>query len=158
MNTAQNLALIKTLGKTSDQPDRLDALHLLIEQGYGFRLYQAVSDAKAQLSSQDEATVQLDLGHISIARTIRRDKFDRWIAEDVRKLEVTLDKALAAASIAPDSIERVFMTGGTSLVPAVRQVFERRFGAQRLAYGDEFLSVAKGLGIMAMERTGELHG
>jgi hypothetical chaperone protein len=156
MNTAQNLALIRTLSKTSDQPDRLDALHVLIEQGYGFRLYQAVSNAKAQLSSRDEAAIQLDLGHLSIARTIPRDKFDRWIAEDVRKLELTLDKALTAASIAPHTIERVFMTGGTSLVPAVRQLFERRFGAERLAYGDEFLSVAKGLGIMAMERGRDL--
>jgi len=152
MNTSQNLALIKTLSKTSDQPERLDALHLLIEQGYGFRLYQAVSNAKAQLSLQDEASVQLDLGHISIKRTIQREKFDRWIADDVGKLEVTLDKALSAAAIAPNMVERVFMTGGTSLVPAVRQLFERRFGAERLAYGDEFLSVAKGLGIMAMEQ------
>jgi hypothetical chaperone protein len=152
MNTRKNLDLIKLLSKTSDQPERLDALHLLIEQGYGFRLYQAVSNAKAQLSSQNEASLQLDLGHVSIKRTIQREKFDRWIADDVGKLEVTLDKALSTASTDPNMIERVFMTGGTSLVPAVRQLFERRFGAERLAYGDEFLSVAKGLGIMAMER------
>jgi hypothetical chaperone protein len=158
MNTPKNLALIRTLSKTSDQPERLDALHFLIEHGFGFRLYQAVSNAKAQLSSQDEASVQLDLGRVSIKRTIRREKFDRWIADDVAKLELTLDKAVSAASIAPNTIDRVFMTGGTSLVPAVRQLFERRFGAERLAYGDEFLSVAQGLGIMAVEQTGQLPG
>jgi len=111
-----------------------------------------VSNAKAQLSSQDEASVQLDLGHISIKRIIQREKFDRWIAADVGKLEVTLDQALSVASISSNLIDRVFMTGGTSLVPAVRQLFEKRFGAERLAYGDEFLSVAQGLGIMAIEQ------
>ena len=41
--------------------------------------------------------------------------------------------------------DRVFMTGGSSFVPAVRRIFETRFGADRLRGGGEFVSVARGL-------------
>ena len=50
--------------------------------------------------------------------------------------------------IARDAVDRVFLTGGTALVPAVRRLFEDRFGADRLVGGGEFVSVAEGLALM----------
>ena len=49
------------------------------------------------------------------------------------------------------AVDRVFMTGGTSLVPAVRDVFARRFGEEKLVAGDELTSVARGLALRAAE-------
>jgi hypothetical chaperone protein len=43
----------------------------------------------------------------------------------------------------------VFLTGGTSLVPAVRRIFAERFGEERLRGGDELTSVAQGLALRA---------
>ncbi len=62
-----------------------------------------------------------------------------------------MDAALADARIPPERIDRVFMTGGTSLVPAVRELFERRFGGGRVAAGGEFVSVAEGLALMGRD-------
>ena len=45
--------------------------------------------------------------------------------------------------------QRVFLTGGTSFVPAVRRIFESRFTAQRVVPGNEFTSVARGLALRA---------
>ena len=59
-----------------------------------------------------------------------------------------VDAALADAAIAPGAVDRVFLTGGTSLVPAVRRMFEDRFGAERVVAGGEFVSVAEGLALM----------
>ena len=59
-----------------------------------------------------------------------------------------LDAALAGAGLPPERIDRVFLTGGTSLVPAVRRLFEDRFGPAKLAGGGEFVSVAEGLALM----------
>ena len=55
-----------------------------------------------------------------------------------------LDDAARAAG----AVDVVFTTGGSSLVPAVRRLFERRFGADRIQAGDEFQSVAKGLALI----------
>jgi hypothetical chaperone protein len=45
----------------------------------------------------------------------------------------------------------VFLTGGTSFVPAVRRLFETRFGAEKLVAGGEFVSVAEGLALMGAQ-------
>jgi hypothetical chaperone protein len=56
---------------------------------------------------------------------------------------------LRKASISTDSIQTVFLTGGTSLIPSLREQFIRRFGRERIREGHEFTSVADGLGLSA---------
>jgi hypothetical chaperone protein len=48
-------------------------------------------------------------------------------------------------------IDRVFATGGTSLVPAVRDRLIKRFGADKLVGGEELTSVAVGLAARARQ-------
>jgi hypothetical chaperone protein len=45
----------------------------------------------------------------------------------------------------------VFLTGGSSFVPAVRRIFTARFGAEKIRTGDEFTSVARGLALKSLE-------
>ena len=49
------------------------------------------------------------------------------------------------ASLPPEAVDRVFLTGGTAFVPAVRRLFADRFGSEKLTGGGEFVSVAEGL-------------
>ena len=48
-------------------------------------------------------------------------------------------------------IDRVFLTGGSSFVPAVRRQFEARFGAEKIETGDQLVSIAYGLALIAQE-------
>jgi len=50
-----------------------------------------------------------------------------------------------------DEIDSVFLTGGSSFIPAVRRVFEERFGADLLAGGENFQSVAFGFALIGLE-------
>jgi hypothetical chaperone protein len=50
-----------------------------------------------------------------------------------------------------NEIDSVFLTGGSSFIPAVRRVLETRFGAQRLTDGENFQSVAFGLALIGLE-------
>jgi hypothetical chaperone protein len=70
------------------------------------------------------------------------------------QVENCVDGLLASAGVRPADIEMVFLTGGTSFVPAVRRIFESRFSAERLRTGDEFTSVARGLALKALELSG----
>jgi hypothetical chaperone protein len=45
----------------------------------------------------------------------------------------------------------VFLTGGTSLVPAVRALFTRRFDPTKISGGGEFISVAEGLALIGRD-------
>ena len=42
----------------------------------------------------------------------------------------------------------MFLTGGTSFVPAVRRIFTHRFDAGKIETGGELLSIAHGLALI----------
>jgi hypothetical chaperone protein len=80
-----------------------------------------------------------------------RAQFEGWIAPDLARIEATVDRALAVSGTSEGAIDRVFLTGGSSLIPAVRDIFVRRFGEARLGGGGELTSIAHGLAMVAQE-------
>ena len=58
---------------------------------------------------------------------------------------------MTGAVLTPDGVDRVFLTGGSSFVPAVRRLFEDRFGAAKISTGAELESIASGLSLIAAE-------
>jgi hypothetical chaperone protein len=80
-----------------------------------------------------------------VVETIRAAELSDWIAPTLDAIGASVDRLLARAGVAASEVDRVFMTGGTSLVPAVREAFAARFGRDQLATGDELTSIALGL-------------
>jgi hypothetical chaperone protein len=148
MRTPRTLRSIAEVARTAQHPERLRHLIALIEDGLGYALYQAVSSAKAELSRADAATLRFRHNDFVVERTILRQEFEEWIAADLARMAATVEQALTKADIPRGAVDRVFLTGGTALVPAVRRLFEDRFGAHRLVGGGEFVSVAEGLALM----------
>ena len=54
----------------------------------------------------------------------------------------------ADASVKAPEIDRVFLTGGSSFIPAIQNVFFDRFGRERVETGDQFESIAYGLALI----------
>jgi hypothetical chaperone protein len=82
---------------------------------------------------------------------VTRASFESWIAEDLMTIEGAVDTLLKSSGVGASAVDRVFLTGGSSFVPAVRRIFESRFGASRIRGGNEFTSVAHGLALRAAE-------
>ena len=148
MNTPRFRRDVADVMRTAAHPERLAMLSRLIEEEAGYALYRAVSDAKAALSAAETVTLDFAFGGVRIEAAIARSDFESWIAPELARIAAAVDAALADASVAPGAVDRVFLTGGTSLVPAVRRLFETRFGAARIVAGGEFVSVAEGLALM----------
>ena len=148
--------VIRSIQARSDAPlaGSLEALRRLIEEERGFDLYQAVSGTKERLSSVDEAEFVFDCPPTTIRARVTRADFERWIAPELGEIDACAARVLEAAGLAADAIDVVFMTGGTSMVPAVRRLFERRFGSDRVRFGGEFISVARGLALYARHQAG----
>ena len=81
-------------------------------------------------------------------RSIRRAEFEAWIRPDVERIAETVDEALTNAGITAAGIDQVFLTGGSSFIPAIQRIFVDRFGADRIASGDQFESIAYGLALI----------
>jgi hypothetical chaperone protein len=88
---------------------------------------------------------------MDISIGVTREAFESWIAEELRAIEQSVDSLLETSGISRSQVDRVFLTGGSSLVPAVRRIFELRFGEPRIRTGNEFISVARGLALRAQE-------
>jgi hypothetical chaperone protein len=148
MNNRQTLRQITDILRTAVDRDAFDALVHIIRNEGGFSLFQAVSQVKQALSSASSARLAFQVGPVIIDREISRHEFEEWIAEDLSKISQTAERALQIAGVAPGEITRVFMTGGSALVPAVRNMFSAKFSEEKLVGGDEFSSVAQGLALM----------
>ncbi|MGD7069818.1 Hsp70 family protein [Acetobacter sp. AAB5] len=150
MRTPRILNEIADVARTASEPEKLKSLIELIREQHGQELYNAVSATKRALSSAESAELSFSQPGLEIKTTVSRADFDRWIAPDIAKLGEGIDQALHQASLAPEQIDRVFLTGGTSFVPAVRQLFTSRFGEDRVELGGEFVSVAEGLALASV--------
>ncbi len=152
MRAPRTMRDIETVARTAEHPDRLQALLRLVRDELGYELYRAVSGVKAELSRADVASLRFKHADFSIDQAITRAEFEGWIAPDLARMGAVVDAALAQAGLGEADIDRVFLTGGTSLVPAVRRLFGDRFGAPRVSGGGEFVSVAEGLALIGRDR------
>jgi len=154
LRTRNVTEILKTARARAMEPEKVEALIALVEEDLGFQLHQAVQRLKYELSSAETAEFRFADGTLDLRMRVTRAEFESWIAEELASIEVCVDSLFQNAGIAYGDVDRVFLTGGTSFVPAVRAVFERRFGADRVRSGNEFTSVARGLALRAAESLG----
>lgn len=130
-------------------PVRVRRLVRVVEDDLGLALHGAVEGAKVRLSAADREQVALD--ELDLALPVTRAGFEAWIADDLAAIDRVLDDVLARAGVAAAAVDRVFATGGSSLVPAVRGRLAARFGDAKLVGGEELTSVAWGLAARARQ-------
>jgi hypothetical chaperone protein len=151
MKGSRDMREMHQVARTAENPDALQRFISLVENDHGYALYQAVSRAKATLSSSDQARLSFVTDEIEIQADITRADFEGWIAPELDAIQGAVDQALASAGLEAGGIDKVFLTGGSSLVPAVRAIFSSRFGDAALETGGEFDSIASGLAMIGAE-------
>lgn len=145
------LAELRRLAKDSEDPDALEDFITVIEMDLGFGLYRAVSEAKTALSSAAQAELSFAMEGVAIRAMVTRRDFESWIAPELAQIAAALDQVFVQSGLRPEAVDQVFMTGGSSFVPALHALFEQRFGAARLATGDQLQSIAAGLALIGLE-------
>ena len=151
MGASREMREIRKLARDAVEPEKIERLIEVIDENYGYLLYSAVSTLKERLSVEDRAEFRFEAGDVRIVRDVSRAQFEGWIGPELSLIDGAVDAALADAGLGPDGIERVFLTGGSSRVPAVRAIFDRRFEAGRIAHGSELESIASGLALIGAE-------
>jgi hypothetical chaperone protein len=151
MRNRRTMAELERLKKSALDPDAIGRMMTVIDKELGYALYDAVGALKRRLSQDEAAHFHFETPDISIEADVTRADFERWIAPDIARIDACVESAFARAAIAPEAIDRVFLTGGSSLIPAIRALFEKRFGAERIATGGELTSIAHGLALVGQE-------
>ncbi|MGC9157801.1 MAG: Hsp70 family protein [Terracidiphilus sp.] len=149
--------ILKSARVRALEPEKIEALIAIIEEDLGYQLHQAVQQTKFELSRSHAAEFRFrdgphQVSSIDLRIPITRADFETWIADDLASIADAVDGLLAASGVPTRQVDRIFLTGGSSLVPAVRRIFVSRFGQERIRSGNEFTSVAHGLALRAAER------
>lgn len=151
LRASRDMKDIRGLVRSADEPDKMERLVEVLDENYGYALYQSVSALKMALSSQDSAEFVFEQGDVNIRAQVDRATFEAWIKPELDAMQGAVDLALERAGLKPDGVDRVFLTGGTSFVPAVRAIFTDRFGNDKIESGSEFESIASGLALIGQE-------
>lgn len=151
LRTREVQAMLQAAQRNALEPTKIGALRQVVEHDLGYRLHQAVQRVKVELSTREKAEFLLETEALTLRAPVLRSELEEWIAPELGRMEASLDLLLQQADVLPAQVDRVFLTGGTSLVPAVRRVFTGRFGEERVQSGEAFTSVAYGLALMAAE-------
>lgn len=152
LNTSKNLEMLEQLRRSALIPERLEAFVHLIKSEMGYRLHEAVRRVKFDLSVNTEAQFEFQCEPVSISKTVTRADFEKWAEPELAMMAGCVDRLLCTTGVSARDVDHVFLTGGSSFVPAVRRIFVERFGAEKITGGGELTSVATGLSLCAAAR------
>ncbi len=151
LQTRQTMELLRTAEMRAAEPRKIAALRTLVQRDLGYRLHGAVQRAKIELSQAERTELVFREEGLDLRVAITRAEFELWIAPELERIRASLDSLLTEAGVDASAVRHVFVTGGSSLVPAVRRVCTGRFPRARLENGEVFTSVARGLACLALD-------
>jgi len=140
---------IRLIKNSATDKKAIEHLENLISDNYGFFLFQSIEKAKCELSQTELTAIRFAERNLSIAEQITRVEFDAINADNFARIAACMDDVVARSGVTHKKIDTVFLTGGTSRIPFIRDLFAQRFGAEKLENKDAFTSVVHGLGTSA---------
>jgi hypothetical chaperone protein len=152
LKSRRTMQMLAEIRATALEPEKIAALIHVVDQDLGYHLYRAVEQTKMDLSTQEVSRLVFHDAALAIEEPVTRVQFEHWIAAETQAIAACIDRLMERTGVSFGDVGHVFMTGGSSFVPAVRRLFEERFGAARLRSGDELTSVAKGLALRALDQ------
>jgi len=144
LKSRKTMALLQRIAGAAEFPRQIHSFIHVVENDLGLPLHQAIEQTKVGLSKNISGELDFRDAPISITAPVHRDDFDGWISDDLDKIDAVVDQVLRDGGVTQEQVHRVFTTGGSSFVPAVRNRLEKRFPG-RLRGGEEMTSVALGL-------------
>ncbi|GGM78236.1 chaperone protein DnaK [Thermogymnomonas acidicola] len=152
-------AIIRFLAEDFKKKEGID---LLQDRNAYIRLKDAAEKAKIELSSTLQA--EIDLPYITatpqgpkhLRYTLTRAKLEELVRPIIERSKGPLDKALEAAKLTKNDINKIILVGGPTRMPIVRKYVEDYFGRKAEGGVDPMECVAIGAAIQGAVLAGEI--
>lgn len=133
---------------------KLEKFEVIVEDGVGFELYEAVERTKRELSDEQRARLALAYPGAELERDVDLAELELAAAKPIERIMHALDQTLALASVRPDQVEIACLTGGTARMPLVQRAIRQRLPGASLRSLQSFHSVVQGLARHAAQLAG----
>jgi hypothetical chaperone protein len=151
----ENKPFTKQLYNSATRKDLLKRLVKTIDKERGHELADSIEQAKILLSAQTKIKLDLDFIESNWSIKILQSELMLILNEQINKImTVAKETVTKGGGLNIADIKTVFMTGGTTGLPAFKKQIQKSFPNATIIQGDRFASVAKGLGISAVQRYG----
>ncbi len=149
MNFLDSLRMKTNIAKSyflSGNDVRVKNLQTLIADNLGYVLFKEIERVKIELTEKDSSLFEFNRNEIELSEKIDLADFETEIIhKNLGSIEAYLETFLQENNIDKNQVDVVFMTGGTSQVRPLKNMFIRHFGQEKIKSGDNFYSVATGL-------------
>ena len=147
---------MRRVRREAADPEKLDRLLDVVKLRKGHELLGRVEDAKITLSAHDRAALALADLSKGLSLDIPLGRFEQAIGAAIDKVIAAAREAVRQAGLAPDDIDTVFLTGGSSGIPKFKAALAAAVPSARVVEGDAFGSVATGLALDAERKFGRV--
>jgi len=123
LNNSENRELIARGAREPGQTgEKLGRLYELVRTNQSYRVLRAVERAKVELSDRDATLIRVP--ELDLEVPFSRHSLEVLLEPFLQQIRQSVRNALELASLAPDQIDAVVCTGGSSRIPAVRRTLE----------------------------------
>ncbi|MBF0228253.1 MAG: Hsp70 family protein [Desulfamplus sp.] len=125
------------------------------------RVKQAAEQAKIELSSSPFAMIQEDFiakrdsgADVHLSFELSRTEFEMAIDDYLQKTMESVNQALKDAAMLPSALDKIILVGGSTRIPAISEMLEKKFNKVPHQGIDPDLCVAMGAAIQAGREMG----
>lgn len=145
---------LEEMARYSLSPAKIARLAEVIESRRGHSIALSVEHAKIDLSASERATIDLNEVERAFEIETSAKTLHEAIADQLGSLSRTLKETIAASGLSGARIDAVFLTGGSTAIPAVRAAVTGQTRGAKIVEGDMFGAVGLGLGLDAQRKFG----
>ena len=121
----KSISEARLIRREAARPDLLDRLVTVLEQRLGHRVIGEVEQAKIALSSATATEMAFDYVEQGLHVSLARAQLGKAIGPGLVRIEECMKQTMADAGLGPDRIDTIFLTGGSSMAPAVQALVGR---------------------------------
>jgi len=122
LKSNDTIQMLRSIQSQSFEPQKIAALLHIVQNDLGFYLHRSVQQMKEELSSDVIGTFAFEDHVVQMRGRVKRPTFEGWIEEDLEKIRDCIDRLLGRTNIGRSEVDRIFLTGGSSLVPTLAAV------------------------------------
>ncbi|MCS0504134.1 Hsp70 family protein [Ancylobacter mangrovi] len=147
---------VRELERDAARPEMVRRLARAIEDERGHGLALDVEAAKIRVAEAGRTSLDLAMLEAGLSVGIAHEDLVEHTGSLAERIARQISTCLAAAGLAPDDIDALFLTGGSTRLSHVREAICACVPQARVVKGDTFGSVGTGLAIEAGRRYGQI--
>jgi len=152
--TAKAATDLRQIRYEAARPDLVERMIDIVSHRQGHALAGKVERAKIELTDSAEALMDIRLTHETLSVPMTRAGLDAAIEEAVGRVTDTVSRTLEDAGLKAGQITTLFLTGGSTAIPLLKQSVLALFPGATVVEGDMFGSVGLGLALDASRKFG----